>query len=674
MGITFSTSISDLLTNCLGFLAKPTQYICELEGNLDALQIALEKVSTLKNDVMGKVNIVERQQTKQLEEIQQWLIQVEAMETLVNELINDGAREIEKRCLNGCCPRDCSGCSLKNCTSIYKLGKDVAKKIDDVDTLYEQGHRFRVMANRLTSIPVEERPNEPTVVLEEGRLSEVVAGGQLSIPVDDMPSESTVVLEQGSVLEVVVNGLTSPPADERLSEPTVALEQGGIFEVVANGLTSIATIERPSELTVGLEEVVAVAGRLTSTIADERPSESTAVFEQGSLFEVVVNGLTSPPVDERPTAVLEQGRIFEVVGNGLTSIATIDRPRPSELTVDLEEVSAGRLTSTAADERPSEPIAVLEEGRLSEAVAGRPSSTPVDEMPSEPIMGLEQGRLFEVVSSGLTSPEADERPSEATVGLESSFAEVWSHIIDEQVGIIGLYGMSGIGKTIVLTKIRNKLCDPNHGFNGVIWVEMSKNGDPIVKDAVQDDIGKKIGFDGDIWKNKSREEKAIEIFNVLSKNKFVLFLDDIRERLKLSKLGIPPPNNQNNSKIIFTTKYEDMCNRMKAHKKVEVKCLSLDEAWVLYDKMVPKEILSAHPETHKLAKIVAAESIGLPLALKHVGQAMACEYSPQEWRHAGQVLISVKMLDVICDMMLWMACEFEEANDKFLVQVKSDLK
>lgn len=59
---------------------------------------------------------------------------------------------------------------------------------------------------------------------------------------------------------------------------------------------------------------------------------------------------------------------------------------------------------------------------------------------------------FDAVAEKVPPPAVDQRPCEPTVGLESTFDKVWRCLGEEQVGIIGLYGMGGVGKTTLLTK------------------------------------------------------------------------------------------------------------------------------------------------------------------------------------------------------------------------------
>ncbi|MFQ6660799.1 hypothetical protein Gotur_029182, partial [Gossypium turneri] len=75
---------------------------------------------------------------------------------------------------------------------------------------------------------------------------------------------------------------------------------------------------------------------------------------------------------------------------------------------------------------------------------------------------------FSDVASKQPLASATERPSEPTVGLESNFNKVWSCIQKEQVGISGIYGLGGVGKTSLLNQINNKFHDTTHDYH-VIW-------------------------------------------------------------------------------------------------------------------------------------------------------------------------------------------------------------
>ncbi|KAJ4718437.1 NBS-LRR type disease resistance protein [Melia azedarach] len=244
---------------------------------------------------------------------------------------------------------------------------------------------------------------------------------------------------------------------------------------------------------------------------------------------------------------------------------------------------------------------------------------------------------FEVVAEKVPEAAVDEIICEPTVvGMESTFEEVWTCLREESVGIIGIYGMGGVGKTTLLTQINNKLVNmPKSTFDVVIWVVVSKD---LQLEKMQEKIGKKIGLFDESWKNKSGEEKALDIFKILRKKKFILLLDDIWERVDLIKVGVPVPSTNITSKVVFTTRSIDVCGHMEVHKKFKVKCLKDEEAWELLRKKVGEDTLNSHPDILELAKTVAKECDGLPLALKTIGRAMACKKTPQEWSYAIEVL------------------------------------
>ncbi|KAJ4718344.1 NBS-LRR type disease resistance protein [Melia azedarach] len=244
---------------------------------------------------------------------------------------------------------------------------------------------------------------------------------------------------------------------------------------------------------------------------------------------------------------------------------------------------------------------------------------------------------FPEVAKAIPEDPADELPMDPKiVGQQLILNEVWCCLKQSQIGIVGLYGTGGVGKTTLLKQINNSFCDnEGHHFDVVIWTVVSKDHKIM---EVQDNIGKKIGLCGESWNAKSPEEKALDIFKILSKKKFVLLLDDIWERVDLIGLGVPPPSTKIESKVVFTTRSFAVCRQMGADREFEVKCLQRKEAWKLFQKNVGRDILNSRPEIPKLAEIVVKECRGLPLALNTVGRAMACKKTLEEWKDAVEVL------------------------------------
>ncbi|KAL6139769.1 hypothetical protein ACLB2K_058071 [Fragaria x ananassa] len=249
------------------------------------------------------------------------------------------------------------------------------------------------------------------------------------------------------------------------------------------------------------------------------------------------------------------------------------------------------------------------------------------------VADLKSKGLFPEVAEKLPEPSINERPLEPTVGLDSMLDKVWSHVEDAEVGVIGLYGMGGVGKTTLLTQIHNKF--QHTDFDVAIWIVVSKD---LRIEAIQNRIGEKIGLKDQTWELKDPDEKADSISSLLSRKKFVLFLDDLWERVDITKIGVPFPDQHNKSKVLFTTRSEDVCGIMSAQQKILVECLPWDEAWNLFQEKICKEALLVHADIPKLAEAVAKECGGLPLVLTTVSRVMSCKKTLQEWSHTIKVL------------------------------------
>ena len=222
-----------------------------------------------------------------------------------------------------------------------------------------------------------------------------------------------------------------------------------------------------------------------------------------------------------------------------------------------------------------------------------------------------------------------------TVGLDAPLQDVWRCIEDRTLGIIGLYGISGVGKTTLLRKINNEFLNVSHDFDEVIFVSESEISEV---ESVQKKIMKRLDLPRNMRRSDGRETNAQKIFDRLRGKKFLLLLDDIRQKLVLSDVGVPPLNDQNQSKVVFTTQSVDNCGLMGAQQKIEVKSLGSEEALHLFRMTVGEAILTSNTEISKLANDMAAKLNGLPLALVTVGSAMASKNDHRDWESELKVL------------------------------------
>ncbi|XP_010268269.1 PREDICTED: putative disease resistance protein At4g10780 isoform X2 [Nelumbo nucifera] len=269
---------------------------------------------------------------------------------------------------------------------------------------------------------------------------------------------------------------------------------------------------------------------------------------------------------------------------------------------------------------------------------------------------IDQGNSFTEVAHRRIPLAGEEIPLPSIKGSDLMFDKVCSCIRENQAGIIGLYGIGGVGKTTLLKKINNEFLQKtaNGDFEVVIWVGLSKGLKEVeMKQAIRKGIGDTLGITQKEDKNQVAE--APQIFRLLTRKTFLLLLDDIWAPFDMSEIGIPHPANSSNksSKVIFTTRSEQVCGAMEAKRKFKVECLPPDEAWSLFQEKVGEDTLKCHPDIPRLAKDVANECGGLPLALITVGRAMASKTTPQEWEHAITML--QKHPTEVSDHSIWVA-------------------
>ena len=209
--------------------------------------------------------------------------------------------------------------------------------------------------------------------------------------------------------------------------------------------------------------------------------------------------------------------------------------------------------------------------------------------------------------------------------------EVLKALRDNNINMIAICGMGGIGKTTMAKEVA-KIAKDDKLFGEVAMAVVSQNQDDK---KIQGQIAEMLGLEfKEKYSSLVRAEKLKE--RITGRDKSVLvILDDIWDALNLDDVGIPYGGQHNRCKILLTLRSEDACNQMRSQKNFKIEVLSGEEAWNLFREMAGNCVDT--PNLRPISKEVAKECGGLPVALVTVGRALENK-SEVEWRAALQQL------------------------------------
>ncbi|OWM66601.1 probable disease resistance protein At4g27220 [Punica granatum] len=229
-------------------------------------------------------------------------------------------------------------------------------------------------------------------------------------------------------------------------------------------------------------------------------------------------------------------------------------------------------------------------------------------------------------SSGSTSVAREIRKHKMLapklVGGERIVDELWEYLMKNDILCIGVYGMGGVGKTTTMKHLYNKVQDTG-AFENVFWVTVSKDCNIH---ELQNKIAQVLEV-LDLFKDVDEGMRATLLFNHLSEKKKCLFiLDDMWRHFELAEVGIPVK--RDGIRLVLTTRYLDVCEKMLCQAKIGVRPLSDEEAWALFVQTLDSDL----PPSRKLvAEHIVKECKGLPLAIVVMAGSMRGEVEDHVW-------------------------------------------
>ncbi|KAL2335507.1 hypothetical protein Fmac_016720 [Flemingia macrophylla] len=240
------------------------------------------------------------------------------------------------------------------------------------------------------------------------------------------------------------------------------------------------------------------------------------------------------------------------------------------------------------------------------------------------------GRIVELVSSKIN--RALLHVADYPVGLESQMLEVIKLLdvgTDAGVHMIGIHGIGGIGKTTLATAIYNLVAN---NFDGLCFLEnvrenSNKHGLQHLQSILLSELvgEKKMNI-------ASVKHGVSMIQHRLQRKKVLLIVDDVDKHEQLQAVVGKPDWFGPGSRIIITTRDEQLLTSHEVKRTYEVKELNKNDALQLltWKAFKTEEVDPCYAEV--LNRVVTYAS-GLPLALEVIGSNLFGK-SIQEWKSA----------------------------------------
>ncbi|KAK9215242.1 hypothetical protein WN944_007246 [Citrus x changshan-huyou] len=211
-----------------------------------------------------------------------------------------------------------------------------------------------------------------------------------------------------------------------------------------------------------------------------------------------------------------------------------------------------------------------------------------------------------------------------------TLTNILSALEDPDVNMLGIWGMGGIGKTMLAEEVARKV-KSDKLFDQVVFVEVSQSQD-IRK--IQGEIADKLSLKLDEESESGRADRLCEVIKKVKK--ILIVLDNIWKGLHLWAVGIPHGDGHKGCKILLTARSEDVLSReMDSQRNFSVGFLKEEEAWSLFKKMAGDYVEGN--ELKEVARDVAKECAGLPVVIVTVARALRNK-SLREWKDALEQL------------------------------------
>ncbi|XP_043810374.1 disease resistance protein At4g27190 isoform X2 [Manihot esculenta] len=198
---------------------------------------------------------------------------------------------------------------------------------------------------------------------------------------------------------------------------------------------------------------------------------------------------------------------------------------------------------------------------------------------------------------------------------ESILHDILMALKNDDLRVIGICGMSGIGKTTMVKQLMKNM-ETKKLFDEFAMVAVSDTPDFR---KIQDEIASCLGLE--LKNDESEVVRASKLHQRLTNcdKRILLILDDVWKEDGLGEIGVPLGCRSNGCKIVLTSRNEFVCSSLGSQRNFLMKVLNDEEALVLFKETADDSI--GHDLLDTVKEIVN-ECEGLPIAIVTLSKAL----------------------------------------------------
>ncbi|XP_061373257.1 putative disease resistance RPP13-like protein 1 [Gastrolobium bilobum] len=201
---------------------------------------------------------------------------------------------------------------------------------------------------------------------------------------------------------------------------------------------------------------------------------------------------------------------------------------------------------------------------------------------------------------------------------------------NNNIGVITVFGMGGIGKTTLAQLLYNDHRVEEH-FDLKAWASVSEVFDvTVVTKSLLESAASKH------FENENLNFLQIELRRILKGKKFLLVLDDIwnNKYVEWDGLRTPFSEGKQGSRIIITTRQGDVAQMTHTFPIYHLEPLSDEDCWSLLSKHAFENgDPSRHPNLEVVGRKITEKCGGLPIAAKTLGGMLRSKVDENEWAY-----------------------------------------